>query len=398
MSQILSGVRIVECGHYIAGPRTCQLLADQGAEVIKVEPLTGDPSRRADPLWQEKSLYFFSHNRGKRSVGVNLKDPRGRQVFVDLIRTADAFVTNLSPEAVDKLALDHASLSAINPRLISVQISAYGLGTNVPGPGGVDGTVQSISGMADMIGERDGRPTVTSIPLVDHLTALDAALGLTLALRERDRTGVGQLVDVALYDVAMSVLAYAYSDVLVREITPTRNGSRAPYAFTTTYRAADGYVFIAPMINEMWIALAKVVGHPEWGEAGSPYLDSATRLRDRAVLELEIEKWTAQLTRAQILAELARVGVACAPVNHIDEAIRSPLTQARGMVRWVTAGGTEDLRLAVPGAELKFSRSVADEQEPASVPALGSDTEPILSELGYSAEDLAALRTAGVVA
>jgi crotonobetainyl-CoA:carnitine CoA-transferase CaiB-like acyl-CoA transferase len=397
VTRALAGIRVIECGHFIAGPRTSQLLADQGADVVKVEPLTGDPSRRADPLWHGHSLYFFSHNRGKRSLAVNLKHPEGMAVFRRLVERADAFITNFSPEAIEKLGVGHASLAAINPRIISVQISAYGLGSGMGGPGGVDGTIQSISGLADMIGEADGPPTVTSIPVIDHLTAVDAAYALMLALRERDLTGVGQLVDVALYDVAMSILAYAYSDVLQRGGSPRRDGSRAPYAFTTTYRSSDGYVFIAPMINEMWVTLSRIVGHPEWGEPGADYLSSEVRLRDRKKLEPEIEAWTSQRTRADIVETLGAAGVVCAPVNRIDEAISSPLTAARGMVRWVNAGGSGGEQVAVPGEELKFAAHTGEDTATATVPALGADAATVLCDIGYAAAEVDQLRASGVV-
>jgi CoA:oxalate CoA-transferase len=397
MSEALAGIRIIECGHYIAGPRTCQLLADQGADVIKVEPATGDPSRRADPLLDGRSLYFFSHNRSKRSISLDLKSDEGRGVFRRLVGQADAFVSNYSPEAIGKLGLDHATLSAVNPRLITVYISAYGLDSKLGGPGGVDGTIQSLSGLADMIGSAEGPPTVTSIPVLDHLTAVDAAYGLTLALRDRDRTDIGQSIDVSLYDVAMSILAYAYGDVLQRGNVPHRDGSRAPYAFTTTYRAADGYVFIAPMINEMWITLARIVGHPEWGEPGSQYLVSAVRLRDRKLLEPQIEAWTSTRTRAEIVATLGAAGVACSAVNHIDEAIRSDLVTDRRMTRWVSAGAGSTEMIAVPGEELKFS-SDGGELKPTWVPDFAADTDAVLTELGFSAADIAALREQRAVA
>lgn len=397
MSTALAGIRIVECGHYIAGPRACQLLADQGADVIKVEPATGDPSRRADPLLNGHSLYFFSHNHGKRSISLDLKSDDGQRVFHRLIKQADAFVSNYSPEAISKLGLDHATLSAVNPGLITVYISAYGLDSDIGGPGGVDGTIQSMSGLADMIGSADGPPTVTSIPVIDHLTAVDAAYGVTLALRERDLTGLGQSIEVSLYDVAMSILAYAYSDILQRGNVPHRDGSRAPYAFTTTYRAIDGHVFIAPMINEMWITLARIVGHPEWGEPGSKYLISAERLRDREQLEPQIEAWTSSRTRGEIVATLSAAGVACSPVNRIDEAVRSDLADSRHMVRWVSAGTGGAEMIAVPGEELKFS-SHRGESQPSSVPNLASDTDAVLAELGFSADEITALRETRSVA
>ena len=151
------------------------------------------------------------------------------------------------------------------------------------------------------------------------------------------------------------------------------------------------------MINEMWVKLSRIVGHPEWGEPGAAYLSSEIRLRDRKKLEPEIEAWTSQRTRAEIVETLATAGVVCAPVNRINEAITSPLTAARGMVRWVIAGGSDGERVAVPGDELKFAASGSQDTPAATVPALGADTAAVLSEIGYDAAEADRLRAIGVV-
>lgn len=397
MTGALAGIRVIECGHFIAGPRTSQLLADQGADVIKVEPLSGDPSRRADPLHNGHSLYFYSHNRGKRSIALNLKTEEGKAVFTRLIEGADVFLSNYAPGAIASLGLDHASLAAINPRIVTAYITAYGLDSSMGDTGGVDGTVQSISGIADMIGASDGPPTVTSIPILDHLVAVDTAYAVSLGLRHRDATGVGESIDVSMLDVAMSILAYAYGDVLQRGEVPHRDGSRAPYSFTTIYRASDGYVFIAPVRDEMFAVLSGVVGHPEWGEPESPYMTSANRLRDRNILEPQIEEWTGLRTRAEVVETVRAAGIACAPVLKIDEAIRSDIAGERGMVGWVTSGGDPDDLVAVPGPELKFASADRDPVT-ANVPDLAGDTDDVLAALGYTDHEVARLRSLGVIA
>ena len=393
----LTGVRIVECAHFIAGPRCAQLLADHGAEVIKVEPLDGDPSRLAEPVWKGYSLYFHSHNRRKKSIGVNLKHPDGRRILRELLESADGLLTNFTPGAAERLGLDFASASAINPRLVVLQITAFGLGDHDQPEGGFDGTIQGISGIADLIGSADGPPTVTSIPLIDHMTAVDGAYGFMLGLRRRELTGEAQSVDVSMYDVAASVLAWAYADVLVRGSRPHRDGSRAPYAFTTTYATADGHVYVSPVSPQMWGQLARIVGHPEWAEEGSEYLQLGARIRDRDILEPQVEEWTRQRTRVEVIAALNAAGIACGAVNTIDEAIANPHIERREMIEWVSAGGSADDRIPVPGVEIKIEPRGPDTGARGVVPVLGAHTDEVMAGLGYDPDRVAELRKAGVI-
>jgi CoA:oxalate CoA-transferase len=393
----LAGVRIVEFAHFIAGPRCGQLLADHGAEVIKVEPLSGDPSRLAEPVWNGYSLYFHAHNRRKQSIAVDLKRAEGQKIMRELIESADGLLTNFTPGAAERLGLDFASASKINPRIVVLQITAFGLGEHDQPEGGFDGTIQGISGIADLIGSADGPPTVTSIPLIDHMTAVEGAYGFTLALRRRDVTGEAQSVDVSMYDVAASVLAWAYADVLVRGSRPERDGSRAPYAFTTTYAASDGYVYISPVSPQMWGQLATIVGHPEWAAEGSEYNDLWARIRDRNVLEPQVEEWTRQRTRAEVIEALSAAGIACGAVNTIDEAIANPHLERRGMVEWISAGGEADDRIPVPGVEIKVAPGNGDAGELGVVPVLGAHTDAVMLELGYDAAQIGELRRAAVI-
>jgi CoA:oxalate CoA-transferase len=380
----LAGVHVLECSHYIAGPRCGQILADHGADVIKLEPPHGDPSRAAQPRHQGISLYFASHNRKKRSVSADLKQATGRSVLERLIGWADVIVTNYSPRATTNLGLDFAAASRINPRIVVLQISAFGVDGPERDRGAFDGTLQAESGLADMTGPEDGPPIVSPVPVLDHLSAVEGAFGVMAGLRRRDETGEGQAVEVAMMDVAMSVLGWAYGDVLARGTRPHRHGSRAPYAFTTAYAAADGYVFVALMGDQTWSRLFSIIGRSEWFEDGSPYRDSDNRLRDRDLIEAAIEAWTRRHSRDEIEATLRAAGIPCSPINALDEAIRAPRVTNRGLVQWVRAGAAGDVVVPVPGVEVTLGER--REQPESIVPDLGEDTETVLAELGFEPE------------
>jgi len=394
-STALDGVKVVEFCHFIAGPRCTQILADHGAEVIKVEPLGGDPSRASPPIHDGWSMYFASHNRGKRSLSIDLKAPESAEVLERLLRWADVLVTNYTPGASDRLGLSYESARAVNPRLVVVRLSAYGLTGSHRELSGFDGTVQARSGLAHMIGPDDRPPTVTSIPIVDFFAAVEGAYAALLGLRNRDRTGAGGDLDVSMADSAATLLGYLYSEVLVRGAEPKRTGSRAPYALTGAYATADGYVYVAP-IGPAWARFTAVIGHPEWGEPGSPYAQAQARLGDRALIESAIEAWSGALTTAEVLATLEREGIPCGPVNSVREAAESELVASRDMLEQV-ALGSSGLSVPMPGVEVKFPSARHQDDELAVVPALGADSRAVLAELGVDRERLECWIDAGIV-
>jgi crotonobetainyl-CoA:carnitine CoA-transferase CaiB-like acyl-CoA transferase len=382
----LLGVRVAEFTHFIAGPHCAQILADHGADVVKVEPTGGEPSRRALPRHEGASIYFAAHNRGKRSLAVDLKSEAGRGVLRRLLEWAHVVVTNYTPRAAERLGIDFAAASAVNPGIVVLQISAFG----ATGPGrdlaGYDGTVQGRSGIADMTGPVGGPPIVSQIQVVDHLTAVEGALGVALALRLRDATGRGQLVDVSMLDCAMSLLAHQVGDTLLLGARPRSNGSAPPYALANLYEAADGHVYLAPVTPPMWEAMCRITGHPDWCARGSPYLDLDTRIRDRTVIETAFNEWTRRHTREQVIGVLGAAGIACGPVSHVEEALDDPIARARGMVRWVESDG---VAVPVPGVELKLGETAP--VTPGVVPALGAHTREVLTEIGCSEAEITQL-------
>jgi crotonobetainyl-CoA:carnitine CoA-transferase CaiB-like acyl-CoA transferase len=391
----LAGVRVLEFGHFIAAPRACQILADHGAEVIKVEPPGGENTRFVPPHHDGVSIYFASHNRGKKSIVLDLKQDRSREVLRRLIASADVLVSNYTPTTAEKLGLDHASASAINPRIIVLQISAFGSTGAARELGGVDGTMQARSGIADLTGQVDGPPTVTQVQMIDHLTAVEGALGVLMALRLREETGTGTLIDLAMMDVAMGILAHQIGDVALNRAPARRNGSAPPYALANAYEAADGYVFLAPMSILMWKGVCDIIGRPDLAAPDSPYLDSANRLRDRAVLEGTINEWTRTRSRKDVIAAMSAAGVSCSPINAVAEAIADPLVLGRGMIQRVEAGDS-GRTVPVPGIELKIGDWSADPPR-VRVHELGEDSRAILADLGLADGEVTSLLDQKVV-
>jgi crotonobetainyl-CoA:carnitine CoA-transferase CaiB-like acyl-CoA transferase len=293
------------------------------------------------------------------------------------------------------LGLDFASASAVNPRIVVLQISAFG----VVGPArdltGVDGTIQARSGIAELTGPADGPPTVGQVQIIDHLASVEGVAGVLMALRLRDATGRGRQVDLALIDVGMSVLAHQLGDVALRGAPGRRSGSAPPYAMANTYEASDGYVYMAPMTNGQWEALCEEMARPDLAGPASPYQDIAARLRDRDSLEATVGEWTRRHPRAHLISALQRAGIPCAPINTVADAMTDPAVLDRGMVLWVEAGDS-GRTVPVPGVELKIGGSGQPFHPRA--PALGADSAAVLRDLGLDDAEVAGLFETGVVA
>jgi CoA:oxalate CoA-transferase len=304
-------------------------------------------------------------------------------------------VNNYTPTTAEKLGLDHASASAINPRIVVLQISAFGATGQGRELNGVDGTIQARSGIADLTGQVDGPPTVTQVQMIDHLTAVEGALGVMMALRLRELTGRGERIDLAMMDVAMGILAHQIGDVALNGAPARRNGSAPPYALANAYEAADGYVFLAPMSLLMWKAVCDIIGRPELAAPGSPYVESAIRLRDRVTLEGIVNEWTRTRPRTEIIEAMTRGGVSCAPINSVAESIVDPRVLDRGMVQWVEAGDSGQA-VPAPGVVLKIGEW-SKERPRERVHELGEDSRSVLSDVGVSADEIESLVAQRVV-
>jgi CoA:oxalate CoA-transferase len=385
----LHGIKVLELGHAIAAPHCAQILGDQGAEVIRVEPPGGDRTRGALPVTGGDSLYFASHNRGKRSIILDLKAPRGRQIFLDLADGSDVVVTNYSAGVPDRLGIGYEALSRRNERLVFVHITGFGTEGPAREHGAYDGIIQAMSGVPWLTGERGGPPVFVGAFVADQLAAMQGALGAVLALTRRATTGTGGFVEVSMLDGYLTALAHHVGSVLDLGLAPAANANQVPTAFANTFRAADGFVYLAPLPPSAWLAFCKVIDAPAWLTDSEPHWRIAA---GRAEAEQLVAQWTASRGRAEIIAELRAAGVPCGPVNDVAEAISDPVLEGRSPITTVRMRSGRQLH--VPGPEVRLGARGEGEL---AVPAAGQHTTEVLAGLGYSEQDVAGLLADGVI-
>jgi CoA:oxalate CoA-transferase len=385
----LNGIRVLELGHAIAAPHCAQILGDQGAQVIRIEPPGGDRTRGALPVDDGDSLYFAAHNRGKRSIIVDLKDPRGKQLFLQLADAADVVVTNYSAGVPDRLGIGYAALSARNERLVFVHITGFGTEGAGRDFGAYDGIIQAMSGVPWLSGEPGGPPVLVGAFVADQLAAMQGALGAVLALNRRAVTGTGGFVEVSMLDGYLTALAHHVGSALDLGQAPAANRNQVPTAFANTFPAADGYVYLAPLPPSAWLAFCKVIGAPPWLTGSEPRWRIT---QGRAEAEQFVAQWTAGRGRAEIISELRAAGVPCGPVNDVAEAISDPVHEGRSPITTVRMRSGRQLH--VPGPEVRLGDRGESEL---AVPAAGQHTTEVLTELGYSEEDVTGLLADGVI-
>jgi len=392
----LSGLRIVSVEQYGAGPFGTQHLADLGAEVIKIENFKdgGDISRNVGPYFLEPgdSHFYEAFNRNKRSLALDLKAPEARDVFLKLVKTSDAVFNNLRGDLPAKLGLDYAGLSPINPKIVCVHLSAYGrTGSRAAWPG-YDYLMQAEAGYLSLTGEPDGPPSRCGISIIDLMTGTTSAMGLLAGVLQAQKTGRGRDIDVSLYDVALHNVLYLGNWYLnVGAVTGREpNSSHPSLTPSQLYRTADGWIFIMCNKEKFWQTLAHMLGHPEWA-TDPEFATFAARLKNRPRVNQAVEQALKPHTTAEWLAKFAGK-VPAAPVYNVAEALDNEF--AREQERIVK------FMHPVHGAILGIASPVRvqDATLPtAAAPAMGADTEALLTGLGYSAKDIVQLRERAVV-
>jgi len=387
----LAGLVVLDLCHFLAGPYATLALADLGADVIKVEdPDHPDEARRVGPVFQgDESVYFMSLNWGKRSLGVRLTDPAGHAVVLDLVRRADVVLDNYKPGVMAKLGLDHESLAAVNPAIITCSLTGFGeSGAEARRPG-YDYTIQARAGVMSLTGEPDGPPGKAGISYVDHSGGLAAALAVTAAVVERERTGRGRHIDLALYDVQVSMLSYLAAWTLNSDYAPARHPSGAHPSIVPaqTFATKDGHVAIFVGNDPMWARLVDSLD--DEALADPAYLTNSGRLAHRDALVDRLSGLLSAETSAYWVSTLEAAAVPCEPVNSLAEALADPVLSARSLVACSEAGegSYRHVRGPVPLAPLA-SRGA---------PRLGADSVGVLTELGVDPAQIDRLLAAGVI-
>ncbi len=394
---LLDGIRVLDFSRMLAGPYGSMLLADLGAEVIKVEePDGGDPMRALGPpfLPDGESAYFLAINRNKKSVALDLTRPAGREVLVDLVRRADVLWENFRPGVMERLGLDYASLGAVNPKLVWCSISAYGQDGPYRDWPAFDLALQAMGGAMSVTGEPSGRPVRMGLPMGDLAGGLFGAFAVTSALLRRERTGRGAYVDLALLDCQVSLLTYMaqYFWTDGRVLGPMGSGhpTVVPYQALAT---RDGHVIVAVFAEKFWQGFCVAIERPDWKGDGR-FATNRDRLVHREALMAEIETAFAQRSTAEWLDRLHAAGVPAAPIQKIDQVLADPQVNHRGMVVEMT----HPRHGAMPtlGTPVKVDGEMNVTVLPP--PRLGEHTEAVLKDLlSYPTDRIVALRQDGVI-
>lgn len=391
----LSGIRVLDFTHAIAGPTATQMFQQLGAEVIKVEPPEkGDDFRHYTEHagLPGMSIPFASANFGKRSVTLNLKSDEGRELARKLAAGVDIVAENYRPGVIERLGLGYATLSEANPRLIMLSLSGFGQTGPLRDWGAYDHIAQAVSGMAAMNGTEAG-PFKIGIPVVDCFTGYLGVIAVMAALRERDATGRGKAIDVAMLDAALKLMGSAASIWSYTGTAPKGTGNRGFRLVATAeyYACADGWVALGANHQHQIEVMFRSFGHPEKVE-DPRFATHAARVENYAALKGWLTEYLLSRSAADIEAQLTSAGVPAARIRDIGEALQEPHVEQRGLLQQASLPGL-DQTLGVLGPGF----AVDAEPVPQPVPQLGADTDAVLGELGLTASEIADLRARGAI-
>ncbi|HEX5561353.1 MAG TPA: CoA transferase [Nocardioidaceae bacterium] len=377
----MQGVRVLDLSRVLAGPYCTGLLADMGADVVKIESPSGDDARHLGPFSHGESVYFAQLNRGKRSVVLDLKQPEDHALLLRLVEWADVLVENFRPGVTSRLGIDYATLSNVNPGLIYASISGFGQSGPMTSAPAYDLVVQAMSGLMAATGTPDGSPTRVGESVGDLIAGMFAGWGICAALFDREKTGRGRHIDVAMLDSLVSLQVTAMSILTATGKLPGRVGNRHPVSTPfDTYRTADGLIAIAVANNAVFARYAALVGRPDLpGDAR--FADDTARATHIEEIREITEAWSSGLTTAQALEAAQAAGVPAAPIWDLAEAVESEQVRHRGLVGEFdhpVLGRTPFLRQPV-----HFDTSCTDDanaRPSAPSPELGAHRDDVVSE------------------
>lgn len=393
----LDGVRVIDFTQMLAGPFCTQLLADQGAEVIKVEPVEGEDSRRAGPFRPEDELrafggYFASVNRNKRSIGLNLKDPAARDIALRLVDSADVVVENYRAGVMDRLGLSYETLRERNPRLVYAAIRGFGDPRTGKSPysewPAFDVVAQAMGGLMQINGPDRDTPLKVGPGVGDLYPAALCAFGISSALLRVARTGQGQFLDVSMVDAVLALCERTVHQNSFQDLIPHPEGNRHPLLSPFgLFRAKDGFITLAAHFDLWWAKLSDLIGRPEL--AADPRTATApARVANRDFVYEQLELFTSQYTKKELAAVFGGK-IPFGPVNNIAEILEDPHFAIREMILKVDHPGL-DKQVAVAGIPLKMTETPG--RIASRAPLIGEHTDDILREIGIGAEQAASLR------
>lgn len=394
----LDGVKVLDLSRVLAGPWCTQLLADLGAEVIKVErPGAGDDTRHWGPPWHGEgdkrvAAYFLSCNRGKKSAAIDFAQPEGAEIVRKLAGEVDVVVENFKVGGLAKFGLDAASLRAANPRLVYASITGFGQDGPYADRAGYDFIIQGMGGMMSITGLPDGEPgggpMRAGVAVADLFTGMYACVAILAALYRRQTTGEGAHIDLALFDTQLAMLANQAENALISGADPPRQGNTHPNIVPyQPFEAADQPIIIAVGNDGQFGRLARICGHPEWS-SDARFATNEARVANRADIVGLVNETIRQRPAAEWLGQLELAGIPAGPINSITQALADVQAQHRQMVRNIAG-------VPLVGSPVRLDGGRADSELPP--PALGQHTAEVLSGLGLDPQDLARLRAATVI-
>ena len=390
----LAGIRVIDYSHFLAGPHMSRCLAAMGADVIKVERPTGGDAGRAHGAFKDgQSGYFLQQNMGKRGLCIDMKDKRGFDMMMKLVETADVFVENYRPGALEKLGLGYTALSTRNPRLVYCSVSAYGHTGPDASKAGFGLIAEAKSGAMAQVGAEGEAPPLFRIPIADMYAGMHGVAAISAALLGRVGSGKGQHIDLALYDCMISIHDYAVQRYTLSGGTdlPKRTGSDAPDSpIYGVFPASDGYLVIAAQVDDSWARLAKLIGGAALDPKFATPAGRATHYREATAI---VKAWSAAHTVAGCLAALDAAAVPSSAVQTIDQVLADPQVAARNMLIEQTHPVLGKVKLP----NLPFRFSGFDTTPSCVAPLLGQHNAEIARELGIADADIAAMQRDNVL-
>ena len=393
----LHGIRVLDLTRVLSGPFCSMILADLGAEIIKIEEIDkGDPSRAVAPFANGASHMDLAINHNKKSVALDARTDGGRDVILQIARHCDVVLENFRPDVMDRLGLSDPALHAANPRLVRCSISGFGRGNALSNKPSFDIIAQALSGAMAINGEPQGDPLRMGLSMGDLGAGMWAAIGVLAALQQRERDGVGNGIDVSMLDCLIALQGQAASHYLVSGESPRRTGNNStsvvPYGM---FPVKDGHIILALHIGSFWRKFCEAVGHPEW-IPDPRFVNATARRKNREVLESTMGEVLRTRTAAEWASLFNESDIPNAAVLDMGAALALPVVQDRGLVRHCTTHATAG-PVRVVGTPLKFARGFEDHTVIAA-PVLGQHTDEVLSQLlGYPPQKLQDLRRDGVI-